>query len=295
MLAIIHGRAALNTQTERSIKTWAKTRPHHELHIHHTNATKNAFDRVKSDPTIDVVISCGGDGTNNEVLNGIMELNEEDRPSLAIVPLGSGNDFARVLPKRTLAQSLLAIEQNRPTWIDVLHIESSDRRWHALNMITCGIGAEIAATVNRRKFSLPSAINYYSAIVHWLLKYRAPMLEITDDSGTSVSCVFLTALGNGTFAGNGLGLNPQSTINDGEMGITVIGDVSVFDFLRHQSTLKKAVRVADPRLSYRTTKACSIRVKKGTCAIETDGEVLTRLSVEEIATIHLLPRAVRIL
>ncbi len=289
ILAIIHGRAPMKAPTIARLEAWAEGHSDIYLEVHETQGHFDALRRSKESAGFNTVLSCGGDGTNNEVLNGLMTIQPLERPTLAILPLGSGNDFARILPQRSTIELLSAIEKDQPNSVDILEIRTPNKQWFALNMITCGIGAEIAATVNRRKFSLPPAFNYYSGIIQWLMKYKAPLLALTSDAGTSKSRTFLGAFGNGTYAGNGLGLNPQSAIADGLMGVSIVGNVGVIDFLRYQSTLKKAQKVQDERLQYSTSTSAKIRVIEGTCAFETDGEVLDRLEAGEEAVIDLLP------
>jgi len=277
------------------LEGWASDHDEIQLETYETQGRLDALHRSKESAEFNAVLSCGGDGTNNEVLNGLMSIQQSERPTLAILPLGSGNDFARILPQRSPIEVLSALEKNQPTSIDVLRVRTQNKQWYALNMITCGIGAEIAATVNRRKFSLPPAFNYYVGIIQWLLKFKAPVLEIISDAGTSKSRTFLGAFGNGTYAGNGLGLNPQSSIDDGLMGVSIVGNVGVYDFLRYQSILKKAQKVKDARLTYSTSTSTTIRIKEGTCAFETDGEVLDRLEAGDEAVIDLLPGALQLI
>ena len=244
----------------------------------------------------DIVIACGGDGTNHGVVNGLMQIPADERPAFGFIPCGSGNDFARNF-KEVGPMSL--IKKLKPGFttesIDLLHISTAAHQRHALNMITCGIGAEIAATVNRRKFIMPAAFNYYSAIIAWLLRYRAPEIRITSEEQEASGPVFLAAFGNGVYAGHGLGLNPGAVLNDGHMGLTTIGNVGVFDFLRYQGTLKRAEQVQDERVCYSRTSGAHIEVFSGRLAIECDGEPLTILAAGEGARIKNVPGAIRLL
>ena len=163
-------------------------------------------------------------------------------------------------------------------------------------MSTSGIGAKIAAMVNRRRFKVPPNINYYRAILYWLAKYKAPSLRISDSSGLIYEGeAFLTAIGNGNYAGNGLGLCPQAKIWDPEMALTIIGNVTVLDFLRYQGKLARCVPIPDPRVSYSTRSEVSIEVLKGALMIEGDGESMMELTVGQSCSYKLLEDAISII
>ncbi len=285
---IIHGRSKqknalirLANTCDKSIETSITESP-----LHTRDLANNCID-------YDLVVSCGGDGTNNHVLNGLMAIPENRRPALGFIPAGSGNDFARIYRSVSLSEMISNVSIAQFNNLDILEITAGEKSTFALNMITCGIGAEIANTVNERKFKMPAAFNYYTAIISWLAKYTSPKLEIKFGSECINTNALLTSLGNGAYAGSGLGLNPQSTINDGLLGISIIGNVGVIDFLRYQSTLKKCDYVKDPRVSYNTAKDISIQVLEGSLPIETDGEFFTRLEQFEELKARVIPASLK--
>jgi diacylglycerol kinase (ATP) len=291
VLAIIHGKAP----GRHALRSQLETLSHdagHTIDVRYTAKNGDAEEFASGAREYQVVVSCGGDGTNNGVVNGLFAIPSNERPAFSFIPFGSGNDFARNFPPATIERRVACwFDATPPTSIDVIRIRTSQKTRIALNMVTCGIGAEIAATVNKRKFQLPAALNYSSAIVQWLLGYKAPTLHIVSDAFEQTDQIFLAAFGNGTYAGNGLGLNPQSTCSDGKLGVTVIGNVGVIDFIKYQSTLKKAKKVADDRLSYTLASKASLKVIKNELAIETDGELLGRFSAGDSITVETLPGA----
>jgi diacylglycerol kinase (ATP) len=283
---IIHGRSRAKAKLQQLA---ASSRLNIEVALtENANHTKSL---AQSSEGFDLVISCGGDGTNNHVVNGLMNITPELRPALGFIPSGSGNDFARVYPSGPLDQIIKRCENKTFNRLDLIELEHNARKNYVLNMTTCGIGAEIANTVNARKFKMPGALNYYTAIVAWLAKYKASKLEIHFNNETIQSETFMAAIGNGSYAGNGLGLNPQSPADDGLMGITLIGSVSVIDFLKYQSTLKRCDYIKDPRVFYHKSAEIKITVSKGTLPIETDGEFFARLNAGESLTAKILPSA----
>jgi len=286
---IIHGRSNVISKLQRMAKANSE-----DIDVVLTENALHAQSLAETSDGYDLVISCGGDGTNNHIVNGLMTIASDRRPALGFIPAGSGNDFARIYSSGSLEEMLKRCANKSFHQLDLIKIECNSIETHVLNMMTCGIGAEIANTVNERKFKMPATFNYYTAIIAWLAKYKAPTLEIMFDDQKIKSDAFLAALGNGSYAGNGLGLNPQSTIDDGLMGISIIGNVGVIDFLKYQSTLKRCDYVKDPRVSYHKSAEVSIKVLNESLPIETDGEFFARLNPGDRLVAKILPAALTV-
>lgn len=239
----------------------------------------------------DFILCCGGDGTLNECINGIVD-SGNSQCAVGLYPIGSANDYARILPKRSLSALLEAAVARSHHRHDIVMLSFNNKQKYFGNISACGIGAEIAATVNERRFKLNPILNYYSGIVSWLMKYKAPLLSIRTDSETLEYRCFLAAIGKGKFAGNGLGLLPQTHLNDGMLGLSIIGDVNVIDFLRYQGRLKKGERIIDNRVHYYSCDFVEIEVLQGTLALETDGEYYARLKAGHKVIFVVLPKAI---
>lgn len=289
--AIIHGRSSKRGQIIRSLEHFTDD----GIVISHS-LTDYSFhaEEIAHSIEADVILSCGGDGTNHEIVNGILRRPVDDQPKLAFIPAGSGNDFVRSLTKRTIPDLLDQIRTHSEKACDVIAIDIQDAKKYALNMCTSGISGRIAQTANLRKKYLPTGISYYSAIIEWLFKYQSPELKIEIGSKSKEGEFFLVACANGSYAGNGLGLSPQSTPFNNTMGLTTIGPVSVLDFLRYQSTLKKGKMIKDHRVNYESHNSVRITVQSGELAVEADGESIAILSTGQSIELTILPQALKI-
>ena len=123
----------MKAPTIARLEAWAEGHSDIYLEVHETQGHFDALRRSKESAGFNTVLSCGGDGTNNEVLNGLMTIQPLERPTLAILPLGSGNDFARILPQRSTIELLSAIEKDQPNSIDILRVRTRNKQWFALN------------------------------------------------------------------------------------------------------------------------------------------------------------------
>jgi len=179
------------------------------------------FVKEASDMLADTVVSAGGDGTLNEVLNGLMQLDEAKRPSLAILPLGTANDFATAceIPEYPLEALRLAIEA-KPTSIDV--VQANDK--YFINVATGGIGAEITAqTPTELKNFLGGGAYTLSAVIKALSSISSNPEGKLQGEGIEIEGRYIAAaICNGRQAGGGQVLAPHAYINDGLFDIVII-------------------------------------------------------------------------
>jgi YegS/Rv2252/BmrU family lipid kinase len=185
-----------------------------------------------------IVVAVGGDGTLNEVVNGFTARQR----AIGIIPAGSGNDFIKSLnyPKR-LPEALDRILSGKVQQVDAgvvtctsstpggETIESRERIF--VNGVGVGFDAAVAARMKSIRHLSGTAV-YVLAVLQTLGKYKAPTFHITVDEVERASINLLIAIGNGRCAGGGFYLTPDAIVDDGELDLCVIGDVSVPKILR---------------------------------------------------------------
>ena len=180
--------------------------------------------RFASQPgEIDLLIAAGGDGTLNEVLQGLMEFSEETRPVLGIVPLGTANDFAAGcgIP-RDPAKALALCLKGEPVPID---IGKANNYWF-MNAASSGFGAEITATTSPELKRLlgPAAYTLMAAILAINLRQYEGRVVLPDRqiSGTGLVAI----VGNGRQTGGGIQVAPRACIEDGLLDVLVVRPIS---------------------------------------------------------------------
>lgn len=242
----------------------------------------------------EVVIIAGGDGTVSQVVNAWINNYNYPIPVMALYPIGSANDLARTVGYKNIRQLIINAEKGLFVPTDVIEINTKSKTWYCVNLSNSGIGANIAKTVTLRRNKMSPKLNYFSATVNWLMKYEAPKVRITAGDFETESFTFLTAIGNGRYAGDGLGLCPQAKINDGEMAISIIGKVGLIDFIRYLPKLRLGEEIKDPRITYHSATSVSMQVLTGSLMLEADGEPVDELSAGESAQFKLLEGKLRI-
>ncbi|HYK99272.1 MAG TPA: diacylglycerol kinase family protein [Candidatus Acidoferrales bacterium] len=166
----------------------------------------------------ETVIAVGGDGTANEVANGLI-----DTPvTLALYPIGSGNDFARALgyprSRKELAAFLAAA---RPRRIDVG--EANGRIF--LNAAGVGIDGHVAERVIASQRVVGPTLGYLVGSIVSIATYRPRPMRVTIDGTTREGRHLVVVAANGTHFGSGMKVAPGATLDDGMLDVIVGGDL----------------------------------------------------------------------
>lgn len=179
-------------------------------------------------------IACGGDGTFNEVLNGI-ELCEE--AEVGIIPIGTGNDFQRNFDG--LFDDISAQINGNSIRCDAIKYTTETDcgivTGYCANMFNIGFDCNVAdmtASMKKKPF-ISGSVAYYLSILVNLIKKKGENLKIEID-GEVVHCgkLLLTSIANGCYCGGGIKSNPLASICDGKININIVKNVPRLKFLR---------------------------------------------------------------
>jgi YegS/Rv2252/BmrU family lipid kinase len=247
----------------------------------------------------DRVIAVGGDGTIQEVLNGLLTAGaapDGGPPSLGIIPAGRGNDLARsvFLPLDPMACLPIAVGATGRRF-DVGKATSEDgavRYFGAAGGV--GFDAEVAYTMAvRRRFWMRGEAGYFLGTLNELRRFHNSELRITlrsDGEDRVVDQRFLfVAFANGPYYGGGMLICPDAETDDGWLDVCLVGDLSRFEALRELPGIYKAKHVNNKKVEI--VHARSLRIEGDASArVHLDGEPFGTASVE----ISLLPGAVSV-
>ncbi len=172
------------------------------------------------------LVAAGGDGTLNEVINGLAVLPKDQRPQLGILPLGTANDFATAceIPHYPLEALRLALE-GESTPIDI--VRANDR--YFVNVATGGIGAQITAETPTELKNFLGGGAYTLSAVMKALSYTHSHGKLISENVELEGAFIASALCNGRQAGGGQLLSPNAYINDGLLDAVVILEFSLID------------------------------------------------------------------
>ena len=168
---------------------------------------------------VDVVVAGGGDGTVNEVVNGLFAASAEPDVTMAVLPLGSANDFARScgIPPGDPSEALFLAACAEPTEIDIGRVNQR----YFLNAVIAGLGAEATfRTSELMKRRLGGAAYGVAGMLSAFRPAAYPVRVRTSD-GVDERPVALIAVMNGGWAG-GVRIAPQAKLNDGMLDLLLV-------------------------------------------------------------------------
>lgn len=244
----------------------------------------------------DVVISAGGDGTIHQVVNGILQGREQTShlPVVGVLPVGTGNDFARSLGIRPDVEQLIALLRDfKPRKLDVGKIEYSDSpaadshksMRYFINVVDTGMGPEVVQKVLRSGRPFGLAVTYYLTILASFLNYKPIVAHVKTGGGNWSSKMRSLAVANGKYFAHGLCVAPEAKLDDGVLEIFACGNASAMDFIMHSIALRRERKIHHPHVYYDKTETAVDLSAEEPCPVEADGELLGWLP----ARVELLP------
>jgi YegS/Rv2252/BmrU family lipid kinase len=250
------------------------------------------------------IIACGGDGTINEVVNGIM-LSGED-VELGVLPSGTGGDFRRSLEiPLTNREAAVALRDGETKRIDVGRVTFHDHDGaevsrYFVNVSSAGLAAEVIKRVKSSKVfdwlpveSIRGKANFAASTLQEIVNLEGTTLRVRFDDGdehqlrTIAFCV-----ANSRYFGGGMMIAPDAKLNDGLLDVVNIGDLTTARILMKARTLYRGTLNSLDEVKMTTARRIEVSAADSTdlIMIETDGELPGRLP----ATYEIVPAALRV-
>ena len=269
--------------------------PRVDLEVHYSEWHGHSSELARGlAPKEGVVIAVGGDGTFNEVLNGWMEQEQRGRPNFVLVPLGTGNDFARdqglpsdpsSLAEMILQPAVKTFDLGRLTcWS---HGETC-RRYFALGA-TVGFSAEVTRFFQTLPRVLPGTAQYFFSLLVSLFRWRNAAAEITLDREIhKIESLFNLNVANTKFYGGGMYSSPRAVVDSGHLE-AVIMPFSKLDVVRILPKTYSGDLDAVPGLLQQSVANLKIETEFP-LPVQADGEYLGTTPVQ----VEVIPRALRL-
>ena len=173
------------------------------------------------------IIIWGGDGTFNEVINGLLNRNDDYLPVLGFLPGGSGNSVMHDLECLTLDKAIKTISQKNKKFIDVMAIHFPGIIEYSINIAGWGMVADIASLAEKLRCLGPVRYTLASIVYIIIANIRDCVLSI-DNVVEKNSFLFIT-ISNTIFTGKGMKVSPHAKLDDGKLDINIVkGDIGRF-------------------------------------------------------------------
>ncbi len=244
-----------------------------------------------------VVVAVGGDGTINEVVNGLMaEGQGASGAALGVIPRGTGSDFVRTLgiPHDLLgAARVLTAGERRLVDVGRAQVTGPDGRQLVrffINEAEVGMGAAVSDAVNwsSKRFG---ALSFWWGILATMLRYRDRQVSFRLDGGPPEDAVINNVwIANGRFSGGGMKSAPRAQPDDGLLDIVVVTHAGPLLRLRTLMGLRSGRFTALPHVRYRRARRVEV-ISRPSAPVEVEGELVGKTP----AAFDLLPQAISVI
>lgn len=230
------------------------------------------FAREEADRGVAAVVAVGGDGTINEVLNG---LSGRDTP-MGIIPLGTANDFARQVGIPEDAQHAMdLILFGTPVRLDTAQVNG--RRF--LNVSSGGIGAEATAETSAEAKAALGPLAYALTGLKKLVTLESLPLRLEGPGIDQEAGVLLFFVGNARRSGGGMPVTPLASPNDGQLDVCVVQEMGRAELARLALKVRRGEHVGEDGVLYFRTPSLTIRSEQPVHA-NVDGERIAATVLE---------------
>jgi diacylglycerol kinase (ATP) len=247
---------------------------------------------------VEIIVVAGGDGTLNEVVNGLMACKQTGAklPALGVLCVGRGNDFAGSVGIPAGIDSACRLLKEAPRrFIDIGRVTGGiyPQGRYFINVV--GIGFDAVGTIEVSK--LPrwgGFLSFVIAIFKTIFLYnKAPLAEINYDGTTLVQRSLLISMMNGRRLGGGFFLAPTAQQDDGLIDLCIAEQMTSWQIIRLLPHFTKGTHVTQPKIKMAQARAVTIRAVDGPLPTQTDGEIIStdgrRIEVE------ILPRQIEVI
>ena len=259
------------------------------------DAERIAREAVRSG--VERLVVAGGDGTTSEVVTGLLSADLSDYAQLALIPMGSGCDFARTLGLPRKPEALIPLlARGVSRRVDAGRIRYRDRRGqervgYFLNVASFGISGLTDEFVNRAGKSLGPTAAFAAGTLRAIARFEAPQVVIRVDGCTvHEGSLSLAAVANGRYFGSGMRIAPGARVDDGAFSVVIVDGLSKSRLIANFPTIYRGRHLSHHAVALHGGASVEAEVISGEALLDVDGEPLGRLP----ASIDLLPGAIEL-
>jgi diacylglycerol kinase (ATP) len=269
------------------------------LHFEHdfTEAPRHAIELAKSavKQGYETVVSVGGDGTINEVVNGLYESDAMENVSLGIISTGTGSDYIRTIGiPRSHQEACQRLLNSKKTLVDIGEVEYSNNgqieKRLFVNFAGIGFDAEVVQATTERFKTFGGLTAYLLGLLTTFLCYRNREITLKVDGEVVSKKVCTAVMSNGKYGGGSMFVAPDADLTDGYFDILTIDDISKPDLLWSLPRIYKGTHLTHPKVTMQRGQEIEIEATRR-LLVQADGELLG----EAPARFRVIPSALNVL
>ncbi|MCL4517237.1 MAG: diacylglycerol kinase family lipid kinase [Firmicutes bacterium] len=240
-----------------------------------------------------LVVGVGGDGTTNEIVNGLMEYRAEPSvagrrpgldqaapvlPAVGVIPVGTGNDLARSLYiPRKYEDACRRIAEGQTVFVDlgrmVYRAGNQERSRYFINEASTGFSSEVADRTNRMPKVMRGTLTYLISVFITLAAFRNQRVEVKIDDQTYQRRVNSIVVANGNYFGGGMFVAPNAQADDGLFDCVVLGDFSTPELVVNFPRIYRGTHLTHPKVEVLRGKRVEV-ISPDRTILQADGEIL---------------------
>ena len=222
-----------------------------------------------------MIVAVGGDGTLNEIVNGMLRAGGD--AEVAAIPIGTGLDFVRThgIPTRfddavrvALTGTTRTIDAGRVTYRSWAGA-TEERYFH--NVSSAGMSGAVAQRANTMSKALGGRATFFYALTRVFFEWENTELTVTVDGDERRGRMHDVIVANGVWHGGGMKLAPDAQQDDGLFDVIFIGDVTKIDFVLTAPKLYRGTYLAHPKVDHARAAVVAVEAHEP-LPIELDGE-----------------------
>ncbi len=242
----------------------------------------------------EMVVAVGGDGTINEVVNGLHDTGSASDAALGIISTGTGSDFIRTLGlSPNYSEACRRLINPGKLKVDTGVVEYTSRgkteKRVFVNFAGLGFAAEIVKATTLKYKTLSAMPAYLLGLLTTLYSYQNKGVSLRIDGEMISRKVCTVLMNNGRYNGGGMFAAPEADVFDGLLDVVIIGDLSKADLLWSLPRLYRGTHLTHPKVTLKKARVIEIQSAEG-MTLQADGELLGELP----ARCYLLPGALTI-
>ena len=242
----------------------------------------------------ELVVSVGGDGTINEVVNGLYEAGNIGNVMLGIINTGAGGDYIRTIGiPRHYKEACHRLTNPRKLIVDlgIAEYVSKGQRMKRLfvNFAGLGLDAEVVKATTQKFKALGSIPSYLMGLLTTFLFYQNREVSLIVDGEANKRRVCAVVMSNGRYGGGGMLIAPNADPTDGLLDVLIIDDLSKLDLLWSLSRIYKGTHLTHPKVTVKRAREIEVRTGQP-MFLQADGEFLG----EAPARFYVLPAALSV-
>ncbi|HEL3747978.1 TPA: lipid kinase YegS [Stenotrophomonas maltophilia] len=225
---ILNGKSAGNDELRDAVRHWRERGVQLEVRVTWEEGDAERYVAEAIDHGVDVIVAAGGDGTLSAVAETLAHRDEsaDALPSLALVPMGTANDFATSANIPTEPEAALAlIGQTTAHAIDLLRVDADGTSWWCANLASGGFGTQVTVETDAGLKKMLGGLAYVITGIAKLGRIEPITARLHGPDFAWEGGFIALGIGNGRQAGGGQQLCPQALIDDGLLDVTVVPEL----------------------------------------------------------------------